>query len=63
MKKSRFAAISKTFFDPEGFILHQKQMERERARASASGGGDRTGTPSQGAHPESNETYHPLVPE
>ena len=63
MKKSRFAAISKTFYDPEGFILHQKQMERERARASASGGGDRTGTPSQGAHPEGNETYHPLVPE
>lgn len=22
MKKARFAAISKTFYDPEGFILH-----------------------------------------
>ena len=31
MKKARFTAITKTFFDPEGFILHTKQMERERA--------------------------------
>lgn len=64
MKKARFAHLTKTFYDPEGSLLHQKQMDRERARANASGGGDRVGTPNQSVHPDqADDKYHPLVPE
>ena len=64
IKKARFTHITKTFYDPEGFLLHQKQMERERARANASGDRDRAGTPNTSNHPDlSDDKYHPLVPE
>lgn len=64
MKKARFTHLTKTFYDPEGFLLHQKQLERERARANASGDRDRAGTPNTSNQQDmSNEQYHPLVPE
>lgn len=64
MKKARFSHLTKTFYDPEGFILHQKQMDRERARANASGDRDRAGTPNTSQHADAADaTYHPLVPE
>ena len=32
MKKGRFRHLTQTFYDPEGFLAHQKQLDRERAR-------------------------------
>ncbi len=65
MKKARFVHLTKTFYDPEGFLLHQKQLDRDRARATASGGADRVGTPNSGVHPDQADDgkYHPLTPE
>ena len=64
VKKARFVNLTKTFYDPEGFLLHQKQLERDRARATASGSADRAGTPNSGTHPDqSDEKYHPCAPE
>jgi len=64
MKKARFRHLTSTFYDPEGFLAHQKQLDRERARATASGDRDRAGTPNTSNHPElSDDKYHPVAPE
>ena len=64
MKKARFNALTRTFYDPEGFLQHQKQVNRERERAAASGHGDRAGTPNTSNHPDlSDDKYHPVAPE
>jgi len=64
MKKSRFRHLTQTFYDPEGFLAHQKQVNRERERAGASGHGDRAGTPNSVNRPDmSDEKYHPVAPE
>ena len=51
------------FYDPEGAIQHQKNMDRERVRTNTSA--DRTGTPntSQIGGGDQDEKYIPLVPE
>lgn len=64
MKRARLAQISKTFYDPEGIIVHQRQLDRDKLRSSAEA---RIGTPknedaeSTGAKPQ--EKYYPLAPE
>jgi len=64
LKKARLAQLSKTFYDPEGIIVHQRQLDRDKLRSSAEA---RIGTPknddeqSQGAPKQ--EKYYPLAPE
>ena len=64
MKKAKFRHLTCTFYDPEGYLAHQKQLDRERARATASGDRDRAGTPNTSNHPDlSDDKYHPVAPE
>jgi hypothetical protein len=65
LKRARLAQLSKTFYDPEGIIVHQRQLDRDKLRSSAEA---RIGTPkndddekSQGAKVQ--EKYYPLAPE
>ena len=64
LKKAKWDFLTKMFYDPDGAVQHQKNMERERARTNASGGGDRTGTPNTSALNDApDEKYVPLAPE
>lgn len=64
-KRARLNQLSKTFYDPEGIIVHQRQLDRDKLRSSAEA---RIGTPknedaeSNGANKPS-EKYYPLAPE
>lgn len=53
------------FYDPEGAVAHQKQVDRERARNNASSERDRTGTPNTSAVGDAagDDKYVPLAPE
>ena len=33
MKKARFNALTKTFYDPEGAVAHQREHERDKLRS------------------------------
>lgn len=63
LKRARLTQYSKTFYDPEGIIVHQRQLDRDKLRSSAEA---RIGTPknedaeSQGAP---SVKYYPLAPE
>jgi len=64
MKRARLGQVSKTFYDPEGIIVHQRQLDRDKLRSSAEA---RIGTP-KNEDAESNkdkpaEKYYPLAPE
>jgi len=63
IKKAKWDFLTKMFYDPEGAVQHQKNMDRERVRTNTSA--DRTGTPntSQIGGAEADEKYTPLVPE
>lgn len=64
LKKVRMSNIAKTFYDPEGMIVHQRQVDRDKLRSSAEA---RVSTPKGGD--EAGETvvptvkYYPLAPE
>lgn len=34
LKKARLAQLVKMFYDPEGLISHQKQLDRDRIRSA-----------------------------
>lgn len=63
LKKARLLQISKTFYDPEGIIVHQRQLDRDKLRSSAEA---RVSTPKaddgESATP-STAKYYPLAPE
>lgn len=64
VKKAKWDFLTKMFYDPEGSIQFQKNLERERARTNTSGAADRTGTPNTSQVAEhQEEKYTPLVPE
>lgn len=64
MKRARLAQISKTFYDPEGIIVHQRQLDRDKLRSSAEA---RIGTPknedAESTKDKPAEKYYPLAPE
>ena len=56
LKKARFQVLTKCFYDPEGAIAHQKQLERDKARSNAEIG--RAQTPEENA-PAAESKYYP----
>lgn len=65
MKKTRFAALTKTFYDPEGTVTHQRQLDRDKLKSSQE---QRVGTPSKDDQPAAEKQpegpkYYPLAPE
>lgn len=66
LKKARFQILTKSFFDPDGAVAHQRKLDREAMRNSSSQ--DRSGTPNttkDGANDTTvvEEKYYPLIPE
>ena len=51
------------FYDPEGAIMHQRNIDRERARSNATGERERVTTPADSRIAPEEEKYVPLVPE
>ena len=65
LKRARLTNLSKTFYDPEGMMNHQRQLDRDKLRSSAEA---RIGTPNQEEDGENKtsraqERYYPLAPE
>lgn len=66
MRKAKFAALTKTFYDPEGTILHQRQLDRDKLKSQSE---QRAGTPNK--EQEKDQTapvaeapkYYALAPE
>ena len=55
--------LAKTFFDPEGMIVHQRQIDRDKLRSTAEA---RIATPKgeeDGTSPAPSVKYYPLSPE
>ena len=55
--------LAKTFFDPEGMIVHQRQIDRDKLRSTAEA---RIATPKgeeDGSSPAPSVKYYPLSPE
>jgi len=62
LKRARFNFVTKSLYDPEGAISHQKQLDRDKLRASADA--SRVPTPNDGeGAPEVAGKYYPLAPE
>lgn len=65
LKKVRLQQIAKTFYDPEGMIVHQRQLDRDKLRSSAEARNG--GTPKAGDEPGDSMApsvkYYPLCPE
>lgn len=63
LKKARLHHLSKTFYDPEGIIVHQRQLDRDKLRSSAEA---RVSTPKADDGETSSPViakYYPLAPE
>jgi len=64
-KKAKFVALTKTFYDPEGCIAHQRQLDRDKLASQEQ---KREGTPNKeqegAAEPQpTGPKYYPLSPE
>jgi hypothetical protein len=62
-KRIRLNQFAKTFFDPEGMIVHQRQVDRDKLRSNAEA---RINTPKaeeDGNVPAPTVKYYPLSPE
>lgn len=64
-KKAKFAALTKTFYDPEGCIQHQRQLDRDKLQSQEE---KREGTADaenkdKEDQPAAGPKYYPLSPE
>ena len=63
LKRCKWDYLTKMFYDPEGAIMHQRNIDRERARSNATGERERITTPADSRIAPEEEKYVPLVPE
>jgi len=61
-KKAKFAALTKTFYDPEGCIAHQRQLDRDKLK-SAEQPREETANTDEKAEEPKGPKYYPLAPE
>jgi hypothetical protein len=61
-KKARFVALTKTFYDPEGCIEHQRQLDRDKVK-SAEAPREETANTDEKAEEPKGPKYYPLAPE